>query len=255
MRTSITATSSRPRLFQKASAVTTAGILAFTCVMAHAPVAHAVETGEVSPTGKGIVGGALLGGEVVTIVEALAGVKPTWLYLLGGGLGAVGGGIGGYFVEQSSTNGRVPVYMLAGGLGLLIPAIVLTLNATRYMPSEDATEDHAPTNLPPADPGAPSNNAVGAPIQTNPPAAAPAPGAPSSNGSPTTPATPPGGGGTSGGGGPPALPLSLFQMNGGTMRLGLPIPEVRPVYSMSDLKQYGMAQQTEVRMPLVKVVF
>jgi hypothetical protein len=59
--------------------------------------------------------------------------------------------------------------------------------------------------------------------------------------------TPPSGGG--------APPLSLFDVSGGSMRLGVPVPEVRPLYSMSELRQYGMAQQTEVRMPLVKIAF
>jgi hypothetical protein len=44
-------------------------------------------------------------------------------------------------------------------------------------------------------------------------------------------------------------------MNGGSMRLGVPVPEVRQLYSLSELRQYGMAQQTEVRMPLVKIAF
>ena len=39
------------------------------------------------------------------------------------------------------------------------------------------------------------------------------------------------------------------------MRLGVPVPEVRQLYSLSELRQYGMAQQTEVRMPLVKIAF
>jgi hypothetical protein len=50
-------------------------------------------------------------------------------------------------------------------------------------------------------------------------------------------------------------PLSLFDVTGGSMRIGVPVPEVRPLYSMSELRQYGMAQQTEVRMPLVKIAF
>jgi hypothetical protein len=278
MRTSIAPTLSRSRSFhataaasrralfregvRRAGAFATAAIVGASSLVVHAPVAHAAEPGEVSPKGKGIVGGALLGGEVVTIVEAIAGVKPTWAYLVGAGVGAIGGGIGGYFVEQGSTDGRVPVYMLAGGLGLLIPALVLSLNATRYMPSEDATEDRAPTNAPIADPGAAGGSAVGGggASNTTPPSMTPPAGgagtpspqtpAPSPATTPATPTPPP-----AGGGGAPAIPLSLFQMQGGAMRVGVPVPEVRPMYSMSELKQYGMAQQTEVRMPLVRVTF
>ena len=84
------------------------------------------------------------------------------------------------------------------------------------------------------------------PSPTTPTAAPPAVTAP-----PAAPAAvpPPAGGG----GKPPAL--SLLDMNGGSMRIGVPVPEVRPLYSMSELRQFGMAQQTEVRMPLVKIAF
>jgi hypothetical protein len=94
-----------------------------------------------------------------------------------------------------------------------------------------------------------------APATASPPAyvppAAPAGGAtapaPTPAQVPQPTVTPPSGGGTP--------PLSLFDVSGGSMRLGVPVPEVRPLYSMSELRQYGMAQQTEVRMPLVKIAF
>ncbi|MEO6572757.1 MAG: hypothetical protein ABIP89_02875 [Polyangiaceae bacterium] len=202
---------------------------------------------EVSPTGKGIVGGALLGGEVVMITESLFKVESGWAYVIGGGLGAVGGGIGGYFIEQSSTNGKVPVYLLAGGLALIIPTIVLTLNATRYHPSENATEDHAPTNTAPAaDPGKIGGSVVSpspAPAQT-PASAAPGPGA-----SPAAPAAPV----------PPQAPQSLLDVwtspELSQVRIGVPVPEVRPVYSMAEQKKYGMTAQTELRMPLFRLTF
>src|SRR5277367_4316737 len=89
----------------------------------------------VCPTGRGIAGGALLGAEAVTIVESVAGVRAGWAYGLGALVGAGGGGVGGYFVEQNSSDGKAPAYMLAGGLALFIPALVLTLNGTRYRPA------------------------------------------------------------------------------------------------------------------------
>src|SRR3954470_1313702 len=91
--------------------------------------------GEVSPTGKGIVGGALLGGEVVDITMGIIGVQSGWPYFVMGGLGAVGGGIAGHFVEQTST-AEPSVYLLAGGMALFIPALVVSLNATSYKPPE-----------------------------------------------------------------------------------------------------------------------
>ena len=83
---------------------------------------HAEEPG-VSATGKGITGGALLGAEAVTAVEAAFGVKPAWAYLVGGGLGAVGGGIGGYFVGPGD-DAKPAHYLLAAGLALINTATV-----------------------------------------------------------------------------------------------------------------------------------
>jgi hypothetical protein len=51
--------------------------------------ASATGVDEASSTGKGIVGGALLGAEAVMLTEAAIGVKPRWAYLVGGGAGAV----------------------------------------------------------------------------------------------------------------------------------------------------------------------
>jgi MFS family permease len=214
-----------------------AGCVAFSTSIAFAPAAQA---DEVSPDGKGIVGGALLGGEIVTITESIAGVHPAWAYLLGGGLGAVGGGVGGYFIEQASfsSDGRVPMYLLAGGLALVIPSIVLTLNATRYMPNEKATEDKPPVDAPLANPGAPGGSIV------TPPAAPP----------PTLP-PPAGGGGTPAPSTAPAPPSSLLDVQGGSFRLSLPVPEVRPMYSIHEQKQYGLPQRAEVRMPVFAVTF
>jgi hypothetical protein len=121
-----------------------------------------------------IVGGGLLGAEVGTIVLSIAGVHNPWVYVISDVVLAAGGALGGWQVEQHSSDGRAPVFMLAGGLALLIPGVVLTLNATRYQPSENATEDHAPTNAPPANPGTPGGTVVG-PSTSPTPAATPAP--------------------------------------------------------------------------------
>jgi hypothetical protein len=200
---------------------------------------------EVSPTAKGVVGGGLLGAEAVTIVEALAGVRPGWAYAVGAVVGGAGGAIGGHFVEDGSSDGRLPMYMLAGGLALVIPAIVLTLNATRYMPEEGATEDNAPIG-PAAEPGAPGGSIINAP---NAPPPTTSPGLPA----PALPPPPPA---------PPAPtpapvppPQSLFDMHQGTFRLGIPVPDVRPVFTLHEQRQYGMRAETELRMPMLHMVF
>ncbi len=218
-----------------------AAVALFGVVAVSAPAREA-RADEVSPTGKGIVGGALLGAEVVTITEALANVKPGWAYVVGAIVGGGGGGVAGHFIENGSTDGKVPMYMLAGGLALIIPAVVLTLNATRWQPEEGATEDSAPTG-PAAEPGAVGGSIVGAPNVAPPPT--PAPSAP-------TPALPPPAAA------PPAPtppPQSLFDVHGGSLRLGVPVPDVRPVYSLAEQRQYGLHAETELRMPMLHMTF
>ena len=62
-----------------------------------------VHAEEVATTGKGIVGGALLGAELVLVTEAAFKVQPGWAYLVGGVGGAAAGGVGGYFIEQEAS--------------------------------------------------------------------------------------------------------------------------------------------------------
>ncbi len=221
-------------------AATLATAFGASAMFSHMPQARA---DEVSPTGKGIVGGGLLGAEVVTITEALVGLRNPLFYVVGGAVGAGGGAVAGHFIEQSATDGKVPVYMLAAGLGLIIPAVVLSLNATRYRPSEDATEDHAPTNEPSANPG----RVGGSSVLVEPSPAAPAGG----GGTPTpgagTPSTTP----------PP--PQSLLDVQFGskseTWRMGVPVPQVRPMYTAREQQQLGLPSRTEVRMPVLQVIF
>ena len=203
----------------------------------------------VSPTGKGIAGGALLGAEVVTIVESLVGVHAGWAYAVGAIAGAGAGGAGGYFVEHGNTDGKAPTYLLAGGLALIIPALVLTLNATRYMPEEGATEDRVPTG-PAAEPGTPGGSISGAPaaapaggVTPPPPAVAPAPPPPTPT--PTPGAAP----------APPPPPRSLLDLHRGSLRVGIPVPDVRPIFTVAEQRQYGMKNDTELRMPVLHVSF
>ncbi|MGZ5662466.1 MAG: hypothetical protein ACXWG6_13955 [Usitatibacter sp.] len=230
-----------------------AAVAAGTVLLGSPSVAHAEE---VSPTGKGVVGGALLGGEVVIFIEAIAGVRSGTAYLLGAGGGAVAGGVGGYFIEQSSSDGRVPAYMLAGGLALIIPALVVTLDQTRYLPSEGAREDRPVTNLPPPDPGKPGGGSVVGAEPT--PAAAP-PTPPSGTTPAPAPTTPPAGGGT---GGTPSqargrLTPSLLNLQGvSSFRVGVPVPEVHPVFTASQKKEFAVeSHASELRFPAMNVTF
>ena len=200
----------------------------------------------VSPTGKGIAGGALLGGEVVTITEAIIGVRAGWAYIVGGLAGAAAGGVGGYFVEQSTSNGQVPMYMLAGGLALVIPAVVLSLDATRYRPEEGATEDRTPAG-PPAEPGVPGASISSPSAAPAPAAPGPAPAAtPAAAPSPAPSTTPP----------PPSTPQSFLDLHEGNLRLGVPLPSITPSFTPQEQKTYGLVKnEAEFRMPVLHVTF
>lgn len=96
-------------------------------------------------TGKGISGGALLGAELTIFGEAIAGLEAPWLYWLGAGVGAAGGGFGGYYVETSGA-ARSSYYLLASGMALSIPALIVYLDATnearRSLPVIDSGPDY-----------------------------------------------------------------------------------------------------------------
>lgn len=202
----------------------------------------AAAAGPVSPVGKGIVGGALLGGEVVTITMGAAGVSRGWPYFVFGGLGAVGGGVGGFFVEKATkgtTNadgtvtGRTSepaLYMLAGGMALLIPALVVSLNATAYKPPEGERVE-------------PANNEPSKDV----PNVAPPPGTTKLHHKKARPSREYAS--------LPHVPLSIVDVYKGKVALGLPAVEVRPLYSQIEMAQYGVSQGTEVRVPVFKAMF
>jgi hypothetical protein len=94
----------------------------------------------VSATGKGVVGGALLGAEATLITESVLRVKPRWAYALGGALGAALGGTLGYYVEKSG-DARWSMVLLTAGTAMVIPTAAITLNATVYRdPNEPAVD-------------------------------------------------------------------------------------------------------------------
>jgi hypothetical protein len=188
---------------------------------------------EVASSPKGLIGGALLGAHAV------------WWYGVGAPVGAAGGAVGGYFLDKAAVgNGMPSMGLLAGGLALVIPALVLTLNATRYQGSEAATEDKPPVNEPAANPGVPGGSMVVPTPKT--PSVEPAPPA-----SPSPVTQPPSSG-------PPSSLLDIHldaTHSDGAVRFGVPVPDVRPMYTAREQQQYGLPQRTEVRMPVLAVTF
>jgi hypothetical protein len=194
-------------------------LLSVSCFVVSTRPAQA-DTKDVSPTGKGIVGGALLGAEAVTATEAALHLKPAWAYLVGGGAGAAAGGVGGYFLERHATS-KTNMLVLGAGMLLVIPTTVAILSATAYEPPRDYTEDRPPTDEPLADPAAPDQPQV-VPSET-----------PAARG---------------------AVP-SLLGVTDTRLTLGVPAIEVFDMYTARERLQFGMKQQTEVRVPVLSVLF
>lgn len=185
--------------------------------------ARAEEPG-IDPTGKGITGGALLGGELVMAIEAGAGVQNKWAYLAGGLGGAAAGGVGGYFVEGMDSP-KPAYYLLAAGMAFIIPTTVALLQATSYKPPADYQEDRPGPGTQPAPEAAPAGPDT---TTTTAPAASAA---------------------------PPSVPMSLVDMHAGAWRLGVPAVVVFPTYTPTEVKKYGVEQKAEVRVPVFQATF
>jgi hypothetical protein len=209
------------------------------------------DTGAVSGTAKGIVGGAFLGAEIVMMPMGIAGLKPWWPYVVFGSVGAVGGAVGGWAVEQANPPAEAPLYMLAGGLALVIPTLVLTLNATTRSDFEEA---EGTTVVNPDGSTAPGDGAAPPPA---PPGDGTAPPPPAEGGTtiqiqskrkkPRKTARAPSG-------------FALFNLSNlvsghTTVEVGVPAIEVRPMYSNDEIAKFGVQQTNEVRVPVVSTSF
>ena len=190
---------------------------------------------EVPATGKGIVGGALLGGELVMLVEAAFGVKSGWVYILSGVVGAGAGGFGGSVLEKEA-DAKVSVYMLAGGMALVIPTTVAVLQATSYSPPEDYTEDKPSAPFPASEP---PKAAPGPPPATGP--SSPAPGPTSLRYHWRE--------------GKMKIPVGLVDLDEGAFKVAVPAVELRPVYRVDELQKYGLEQKHELRVPVFAATF
>ncbi len=203
---------------------------------------------EVSGTGKGIAGGALLGAEVGFLGLSAFGAKQAWTYYTIPPLLAIGGGVGGYFIEKDSEP-EVPIYMLAAGMALVIPTVVVTLSAHAYRPS---SEDSTPPDAVPASGSA--TISVGGDASTA-PAAAPAAGG--SGTSTTTPSAPTQHKPKKTSLREPSRTFALvdFDERLSTLRVGIPLVHVKPAYTHDEIAKFGLAQRYEVHAPVVNVAF
>lgn len=239
-------------------AITLAGI-AGSLVLSVPSAASAQSRGNaMSPTGKGIVGCALLGAETVALIEAAAGARPRWAYIVFPLLGAGAGAAAGYFLENaastssSSTLTGVSVGTLVLGLGLVVPTVIAYVNATSYHPENDqANEDNAPANSPideATTPAAPPAGGGAAPATA--PSSTPAP---QSTGG--TASVHPGGSGRRMAAASTFRPTGLLDVTGQGLSLAVPAISVENSVSLQDMRQYGLSAQNELRVPLLSGSF
>lgn len=195
---------------------------------------------------KGAVGGGLLGAEAVMLIEAALDVKPAWAYIVGGLAGGAAGGVGGYYWESGTDSAKLGMYLLTAGMALAIPTTVAVLSTTAYKPPADYVEDRPPADEPVADPAQPTTE----PAESPPP--------------PT---------GTGGARAPkrqprlalrrsaPMLypvavaPPALVGITPHALTLSVPAVEVRDLYTPAEQQEFGVAQGTEVRVPVLSFGF
>jgi hypothetical protein len=188
----------------------------------------------------------------------LAEVDAWWPYAVFAPVGAVGGALGGWAVEQNVTAAEPSLYMLAGGLALVIPTVIVTLDATTRAHFDDEADPSSLTVNPSAEgtlPGegaSPQDGGVpgAAPSATQPPAtqpAAPAPGAPQLGPAPTSDARRPRK--------RAPMPVAAFDVYRGSMRIGLPAVQIRNRFSVDEVQQFGAEPTSEYLIPLVKSTF
>ncbi|MFP6685003.1 MAG: hypothetical protein VB934_09830 [Polyangiaceae bacterium] len=189
-----------------------------------AGVAPALAAGPVSATGKGIAGGLLLGAELPMITCAIVGVDSTWPYLVFGAAGAAGGAAGGYFLEMElATTPEASVYLMAGGMALVVPTLVSVLNATAYEPGED--DDEAFDAIEESkDEDATGKVKGGATVKLQAKRRR-------------------------------QIPLAVLGLDGSGLRPGVPAVELRPAYSLREIAHYGARQHTELHIPLLRGAF
>lgn len=191
------------------------GVLAAGAILGWSAPASA----EVSSTGKGTVGGALLGGEAVLMLQAAFGTQEAWAYAVGGVAGAAAGGVGGYFIEQEASP-RVNLGLLFGGMALIIPTVILCLDAAQDAPPS-LREEAPPTDAPTPDPPQPGQS-------------------PELASAPTRERVPAG---------------TFVDLGAGDVSLAMPNVVVSAVHSPEEVQRYGVRQQTQVLVPLLGARF
>jgi len=204
----------------RGSLVASAAAILVTIVLL-APEARAAKDVKALP--KATIGLGLLSGELVLSIEALAGVKNPWALSIPTVVAAAGGAVGGYFIDAKVKNASVSVALLASGLALFIPSLIITAAKLRFVKEEDLAEDVSVTVTSEDESGGESPDE--------------------------------GGGESEEDAARSTVPTALFAIGGGTFQMGVPPLEVLNLYSDEELLFLARNQGVEYRVSVIDVAF
>ncbi|HEU5075871.1 MAG TPA: hypothetical protein VFU02_16875, partial [Polyangiaceae bacterium] len=152
---------------------------------------------------------------------------------VGGGAGAIAGGVGGYFMEENFS-AKTNMFLLSAGMVLAIPTAVAFLSATQYEPPANYVQDQAPKDEPVADPPQGASQQKSKHEHRRVALRRTSPVEPSLY---------------------YQLPPALVGLNEGDFNLAIPAMALQQMYTPQQMAEFGVKQETELRMPVFNWVF
>lgn len=205
-------------------------LLAAAISMTTAPstaAAQPTEPQRIDASPKGLLGLGFIGAELGLTIPALAGLDDTWALIVFPVVGAAGGAVAGHYAIDNRGNEKAAVATLTLGLALVVPALVLTLWATRYDPDDEEAIESSTAGEEAGDEGEEA--------------------APAEEAAPVAAATRRGAVARAGTG--------LLRLGQGGLQLGLPGVSLVPSYTREELALFGGGQTNEVRLSLFTGAF
>ena len=101
---------------------------------AQTPVVRQQESGF-----KGMFGLGILGAELGLVIPAAAGLDQWWALVVFPAIGAAGGALGGYYGLDRNGQVEASTALLAIGIALVVPSVVLTVALRAYDDDEDGS--------------------------------------------------------------------------------------------------------------------
>lgn len=217
-----------------------------------APERVEAQVTRVHPDGKGIIGLGLIGAElglfIPAIVQNSARTNEWWPYLVFPLIGAAGGAVGGYFLEQGTqASPEIDVAFMVAGMVLIVPTVIGTLALAAYSPpaesigaDEDMVVDEG-SGEDSVEAVQDSSDAEAAPSDST--EAAPSDTAPQSR---RETASDPLAGGTG---------LLRFDADSHRVLLGVPMVGATPTYTAEEVARLHLTQTYDVHVPVVSATF